>query len=214
MPTRNHSLFFKAEKPILISIHPTLPWLVVCMKHDYILVLLNYEDEVEIARFPLTEKLEEKRAELDLLKEGSVATAAASKLGDVRALQFYDNDVICWSHQLNSTRPASGLGSCNIRGHWLAVVCEFKLVLLLLDASAQFAELNVSQLDNKSIVSFAPLCSAPFFAVGCSDGYVRLWNYETNQVLPVKLTVPGGKAVTRVLALHSSAEPTPAPATG
>lgn len=45
-------------------------------------------------------------------------------------------------------------------------------------SQAAAGELSSGQLEGKAITSMSPLYSVPVFAVGCADGFIRLWNYE------------------------------------
>ena len=175
---------------------PPGPHLCPCPQHDPHVL----DKEVEVARFGVPAKLEEKHEESELLKaiyRDLPATAmTTTKLGDVRTVQFYDNDIISWNVPSLNVRQSVELGAPNVIGRWFLVACDFKVVVACLEAPSQVLELSGAQLDGRNITALSPLYSVPVFAVGCSDGFIRLWNYEANIVSSAKLTVPGGKQVT------------------
>jgi WD40 repeat protein len=62
-----------------------------------------------------------------------------------------------------------------------------------------FDEIKSSQLENKNITCMEFLYSQPVIAVGCSDGVIRLWNYNTKSI--VKNVPSATKGIQKMIAV-------------
>eukprot|EP00760_Papus_ankaliazontas_P011968 PhM_4_TR15141/c0_g2_i1/m.18554 len=133
---------------------------------------------------------------------GTMAVSEDAKIGNVNSIAFHDNNTVHWKlpHQANQS---SFIAQHAVIGRYVVLCCDCRVSLFAINNPAhQGTDLVPFLLDRQNTkVTFSSLeflPSGPVAAVACSDGSVRLWNYEARTVSPVRVAGSHNKAITVV----------------